>query len=107
MSSARKRSTINRLKSELDREQQLRMIAQHSADVVKAAADHMGQLAETMQAALLAARAFISAERQCHVQCSTHPVTHQMDADDFEHAEQMTALLAQIDAATGKGESRE
>lgn len=53
--------------------------------------------------AVLAARAFIAAERQSFIECSTDPTTHRLDADDYTHAEHMTALLAQIDAATGEG----
>lgn len=53
--------------------------------------------------ALLEARAFIAAERQSFVECSTDPTTHQLDPDDYHHADQMTALLARIDAALGEG----
>lgn len=61
------------------------------------------QMTPAMRAALAEARAFIGAERQCHVQCSTHPHTHELDPDDFEHAEEITNLLARIDAALGEG----
>lgn len=66
----------------------------------------MMRTAQAMRAALLAAREFIAAERQSFIECNTDPTTHQLDPDDFDHAEHITALLAQIDAATGKGESR-
>tara|TARA_R110002049_G_scaffold73666_17_gene190285 strand:- start:932 stop:1240 length:309 start_codon:yes stop_codon:yes gene_type:complete len=56
---------------------------------------------DAMRAALLEARAFIAEQRKCHVECSTHPVTHAMDADDFAHAEDVTALLQRIDTALG------
>ncbi|AUN95440.1 hypothetical protein [Pseudazoarcus pumilus] len=56
---------------------------------------------DAMRASLIEARAFIAAERQTHVECSTHPITHQMDADDFAHAEDITALLERIDTALG------
>lgn len=103
MSSARKRSRISRLKAELDRAQQLSMIAGHSADVQRGVSNVAIHMAERMRTALLEARAFIAAERQSFVECSTDPTTHQLDPDDYHYADQMTALLARIDAALGEG----
>ena len=61
---------------------------------------------DQMAAALANARSFIAAERKSFVECSTHPQTKEMDADDYDYVELMTALIAQIDAAIGNGEQR-